>query len=79
MKTANIGQLKDNLSHYVSMVEHGEEVEICRRNRSVARIVPIKDIHMNKTKLGCGKGTVTFTDADLTEAFVPENDWEMHS
>ena len=79
MKMANIGELKDNLSYYVSMVEHGEDVEICRRNRAVARIVPITDTHVNHTKLGCGKGTVTFTDADLTEAFLPENEWEMHS
>ena len=79
MKKANVGELKDNLSHYISIVEHGEDVEICRRNRTVAKIVPIKGSHVNKTKLGCGKGTVTFTDADLTEAFVPENDWEMHS
>ena len=79
MKKANVGELKDNLSHYVSIVEHGEDVEICRRNRTVARIVPIKGNHVNKTKLGCGRGTVTFTDSDLTEAFVPENDWEMHS
>lgn len=78
MKRANIGEIKDQLSHYVSLVEEtGEEIEVCRRNRPIARIVPIPQEKRNRTSLGCGEGTVVFHDTDLTEPFIPESSWEM--
>ena len=40
METATIRQVQHNLAAYVHKVEHGEEVEIRRRNRVVARLVP---------------------------------------
>ena len=78
MKQANIGELKDNLSRYISAVESGEEVAVCRRNRVVARIIPEPDVRTNKTKLGCGRGSVQFIDESLDEPFIPDGDWEMH-
>jgi len=39
MKT-NIADLKNNLSKILAMVSQGLEVEICKRNIPIARIVP---------------------------------------
>ncbi len=40
MKTANIGDLKDNLSKFINLVEQGQVIEICKRNIPVALLVP---------------------------------------
>lgn len=78
MKTANIGQLKDNLSKFLSFVEKGEVITICKRNIPVAMLIPHDASNkVNKTKLGCGKGTVK-VNSDLTEPMIPEDTWDMH-
>jgi len=78
MKTANIGELKNNLGKFIGYVEQGEVVEICKRNVPVALIVPHDSKrHGNSTKLGCGKGTVQIK-GDLTEPLIPEDSWDMH-
>jgi prevent-host-death family protein len=41
MERVKIAELKDNLSHYLEHVEAGGEVVVLRRDRPVARIVPI--------------------------------------
>jgi prevent-host-death family protein len=41
MEKANIAQLKNRLSHYLSRVKRGETVMVTERNSPVARIVPI--------------------------------------
>lgn len=40
METATIREVQHNLAAYVRRVEHGEEIEIRRRNKVVARLVP---------------------------------------
>ena len=40
METATIREVQHNLAAFVRKVEHGQEVEIRRRNRVVARLVP---------------------------------------
>ena len=40
MKTANIAELKDHLSAYVTFVKAGETVVIRERNRPVAKLIP---------------------------------------
>ena len=40
METATIREVQHNLAAYVRMVEHGQQIEIRRRNRVVARLVP---------------------------------------
>jgi antitoxin (DNA-binding transcriptional repressor) of toxin-antitoxin stability system len=78
MKTANIGQLKDNLSKFISIVEKGETVAVCKRNIPVALMVPHgARKKANSTKLGCGRGTVQVL-GDLTEPLIPEDAWDMH-
>ena len=77
MKTANIGDLKDNLSKYINFVEQGEVVEICKRNIPIALLVPHHSKRTpNRTKLGCGLGTVRIK-GDLTEPLIPEDSWDM--
>jgi prevent-host-death family protein len=43
MKTANIAELKNNLSSYLLTVKRGEEVLISDRNVPIAKIVPLKN------------------------------------
>lgn len=40
METATIREVQHNLAAYVRRVEHGEQIDIRRRNRVVARLVP---------------------------------------
>jgi prevent-host-death family protein len=78
MKTANIGELKNNLSKFIGFVEQGEVVAICKRNVPIAMLVPHgSKTTGNQTKLGCGRGTVQIK-GDLTEPLIPEDSWEMH-
>jgi antitoxin (DNA-binding transcriptional repressor) of toxin-antitoxin stability system len=39
METATIREVQHNLAAYVRRVEHGQEIQIRRRNRIVARLV----------------------------------------
>ena len=78
MRTANIGQLKDNLSKFLSFVEKGETITICKRNIPIATLVPHGSRKTgNHTKLGCGMGTVQI-EGDLTDPLIPEDTWDMH-
>jgi prevent-host-death family protein len=77
MKMANIAEFKNNLSQFIAAVENGEEVEIRRRNLPIARVIPVTTRRANRTKLGCGRGTVKIV-GNLTEPLIPEADWEMH-
>ncbi|OGV57060.1 MAG: hypothetical protein A2X45_01555 [Lentisphaerae bacterium GWF2_50_93] len=76
MKTANIAEFKTNLSSFISLVEKGEEIEICKHNIPVARVLPMFHKVLNKTKLGCGRKTVRIK-TDLTEPAMSESAWEM--
>jgi prevent-host-death family protein len=40
MESATIREVQHNLAAYVRKVEHGQQIEIRRRNRVVARLVP---------------------------------------
>lgn len=40
MKTATIREMQHNLSEVLSWVERGEEVQVLRRNKVVARLLP---------------------------------------
>ena len=77
MKIANIAELKNNLSKFITFVESGEVIEICKRNIPIARLVPLSPKRKtNRTRLGCGYGSVQI-HSDLTEPMVPEADWDM--
>ena len=77
MKIANIAEFKDHLSRYIAMVEQGEEIELCKRNVPVARIIPLRrESTANKTRLGSGLNSVTIK-TDLTEPAFSLDDWHM--
>jgi prevent-host-death family protein len=77
MKTANIGDLKNNLSKFINLVEQGQVIEICKRNIPIALLVPHGSRKTpNRTQLGCGEGTVQ-VKGDLTEPLIPDDSWEM--
>ena len=76
METANIAEFKKHLSSYLSLVEKGETVEICRRNLPIARVLPVHRGRKNGTVLGCGAGSVVF-HGSMTDPLIPEEDWEM--
>lgn len=76
MTTANIAELKSHFSRYLNLVEHGEPVQICKRNVAIAQIVPLAAKKNNKTKLDCGQGTVV-VHGDLIEPAMDSADWNM--
>ena len=76
MTSANIAEIKSHFSRYLSLVEKGESVYVCKRNVAIAQIIPIASVSENKTKLGCGKGTVKIK-GDLTEPAMDSKDWSM--
>ncbi|MEN8255333.1 MAG: type II toxin-antitoxin system prevent-host-death family antitoxin [Verrucomicrobiota bacterium] len=76
MTAANIVEIKNHFSHYLDMVVNGEPVQICKRNVAIAQIVPLEGKKRNRTKLGCGSGTVGVA-GDLTEPAMDSGDWNM--
>ncbi len=77
MKVATVGELKKNLNKILSVVEHGDSVQILRNDVPIARLVPYKpEGKKNRTVLGCGKGTVNIK-TDLTEPMISETSWDM--
>jgi prevent-host-death family protein len=75
MKIANIAELKNRLSAYLSLVEKGEEVEIRKRNVPIARVVPLRRKPARPGRLGAGAGTVRIL-GNLTEPNIPHEAWE---
>jgi len=77
MKTANIAELKNNLSSFIALVEQGQVVQICKRNIPVAHLIPLDPPKKkNQTQLGCGQGSAR-VKGDLTEPMIPEASWNM--
>ena len=77
MKVTNIAEFKMNLSKFLSLVEKGEKIEICKRNIPFAQVIPLSPRQKkNLTKLGCGRGSVRVS-GDLTEPLIPTENWEM--
>jgi len=77
MKVANIAEFKNSLSKILADVEKGEVIEIRKRNVPIARLVPLQSgERVNRTRLGCGRGSVV-VQGDLTEPMMPEENWEM--
>jgi prevent-host-death family protein len=76
MKIANIAELKNRLSEYLSLVEKGEEVEIRKRNVPIARVVPLRRRTASPSRLGSGAGTVRIRGS-LTEPLIPHDAWDQ--
>ncbi len=78
MKIANIAEFKNRLSEYLALVGKGEEIEVRKYNIPIAKVIPVFRPGRNKTRLGCGRGSVKIA-VDLTEPLIPSNEWEMLS
>lgn len=76
MTTANVAEIKNHFSHYLDLALHGEPVQICKRNVAVAELVPLSAQKPNKTRLGCGIGTVII-HCDLTDTVMDTAEWNM--
>jgi len=77
MTSVNIAELRGRFGVYLSRVEKGEEVRICKRNKGVARMVKLAhDPLRNATKLGFARGTVRIRGDIVAPAFA-DDDWEM--
>lgn len=59
MKTVNVHEIKAHLSEYLARVEAGETVIISRRNKPVARLVPVEPEQQKERRpFGLAKGKV---------------------
>lgn len=76
IEKANIGQVKERLSAYITMAEQGKTIQVCRRNQPVAEIVRVEGrASGNRTRLGSAEGSVV-VKCDLTAPAIDEKDWE---
>jgi prevent-host-death family protein len=78
MKTANISELKNQLSAYIQYVRSGEEVIVQDRNIPVARIIPFTRMSMTEkdaqlVKLGLMKMPTEEMDWDAFFAIPVSN------
>ena len=73
---ASIAELKAHLSKVISMVEKGETCLVLKHNKPVAKVVPIKKRHVNRTRIRIALGTAKI-HGDLTEPLIPTEDWDM--
>ncbi|MEP7340227.1 MAG: type II toxin-antitoxin system prevent-host-death family antitoxin [Acidobacteriota bacterium] len=74
MQSVNIGELKNNLSHYLRQVRKGNEVIIKDRNRIIARIVPAApqtDYEEEMLELAA-QGKIRLAEKPLTEEIINE-------
>lgn len=51
MRSVNVAELKNRLSHYLNFVKGGEEVVIRDRNLPVARLIPFSSENENEEDL----------------------------
>jgi prevent-host-death family protein len=77
MKTANIAELRNHLSRYLSEVKRGDEVLVSERNVPFAKIVPLEhtdDYDAEEMEL-VAKGAMTLPEIDgpLPESFYEAN------
>jgi prevent-host-death family protein len=61
MKIVNIAEAKAHLSEYIAAVEAGETVTIARRNKAVAKLVPVvtETVDKEPRPIGLAKGKIT--------------------
>ncbi len=74
IKQANIAELKNQLSEFLEMVEHGDEILVCKRNVPFAKIAPLQTKRKNKSVPGCDRGKIKIL-GEITGPIIPEEDW----
>mgnify|MGYP005847699501 CR=1 FL=1 len=65
MKTVNVHEAKTHLSELLAKVAAGENVVIARRNKPIARLVPVQPEpeKLPPRVIGLAKGKITIPDA----------------
>jgi len=77
MKSVNVAELRGHLGEFLACVQKGEEVQVCKRNKAVARILKMPgQSGRNATKLGCARGTVQIL-GDIIAPAMNDDEWEM--
>ena len=59
----NIHEAKTHLSRYLSRVERGERILLCRRNIPVAEIVPLSGSETDSRPVGLARGEFSLSPA----------------
>lgn len=67
MKKLNIHDLKTHFSSYLSLVEKGERLIICRRNVPIAEIRAISQPLLEQRPVGLAKGKFEVTSSFFEE------------
>lgn len=70
MISVNVHEAKAHLSEYLARVEAGETVVICRRNKPVAELRPIRPARKARRPIGLAEGRIKV----LPEFFEPLDD-----
>jgi antitoxin (DNA-binding transcriptional repressor) of toxin-antitoxin stability system len=63
----NIHEAKTHLSKYLSKLEQGEKILLCKRNVPIAEIVPIIRADVNPRPIGLAKGEFSLS----SDFFLP--------
>lgn len=58
MKSVNVHEAKAHLSEYLALVEAGETVVICRRNKPIAELKPVRPARNAPRPIGLAEGCV---------------------
>ena len=77
MISVNIAEAKAKFSYYVRLASSGETVQVCERNRPVAKITAVAkpyDRALRESGLGMFAGLLS--EAELDEALRPMTDEE---
>jgi antitoxin (DNA-binding transcriptional repressor) of toxin-antitoxin stability system len=77
----NIHEAKTHLSKYLALLEKGETIVLCKRNRAIAEIRPLPAPNAEPRPIGLGKGKVQIPDSffdplpdDMLELFEGRGD-----
>ena len=74
MGTANVAELKNNLSRYLRRVRHGEEILIRDRNLPIASIVPLNGTDQIDAET---QALVAAGKLRLGKGRLPDSFWSM--
>ena len=78
MKAVNVAEFRAHFSEYLAQVEKGEDLQVCKRNKAVARMSPVDvEPKRNMTRLGSASGSVQILGS-LVDPVFDADDWEMH-
>lgn len=76
METVSVSEFKATCLALLHKVKRtGQPILITRRGEPIAQVVPPPPPEVNRSWLGCGKGTIRFL-GDVVSPVMDEDDWE---